>query len=120
MSEVTPRTRIVLAAPGVPLPAMMVTPGALACSSSPTFMLTTFSMTSAALIVVIALPSVRLDTGPAVPVTTCSSSVMGRKESAKSARTVSPSATEIVCSTLANPIIRTRTVCGPAGTLTRT
>ena len=109
--------RIVLAAPGVPLLCRMVTPGALACSSSATFRLTTFCMTSAALIVVIALPSVRLVAGPAVPVTTCSSSKIGRKASAKSARAVSPSATVTVCSAVANPIIRARTVWGPAGTL---
>jgi hypothetical protein len=64
---------------------MTVTPGAFACSSSVTFVFTTFCVMSSASMVVMALPSVRLETAPGTPVTTIWSSVLAVGSSVKSA-----------------------------------
>ena len=84
------------AVPGVPEPALIVTPGDRAWRISVTLVTLVFAVTSSALICVTALPTVRFSTAPAVPVVTIASSCVAATSSSKSTRVSVPGVT-VVC-----------------------
>jgi hypothetical protein len=81
VSELAPRMRMSAAAPGIPEFGRICTPTVLPWSSSVSDAGVVFSVMSAASSVVMELPSVRLETAPAVPVTTISSIAIAEVES---------------------------------------
>jgi hypothetical protein len=110
--------RISPAAPAAPEPGRIVTPGVFPCSTSFTFRIEFFSVSSATSSCVMEFPTVRRSTAPAVPVTTTWSSCAADCASSKLTVPVAPAFTVTARICAWKPMRRTRSSRAPAGTLT--